>query len=260
MFKKSLAVGAAALLATAATLQPALAQYQTYDPYYQQYDQYQNQDRYYQQQQSQYERDRAYYERQYNGQYQYQYPSQPYPQPYYGQQPYYGTQPYAPPPPYGYQSPYAYRLQDDPYYRECRQTRAGNQVAGLIIGGLAGAALGSTIARGPARGSGTAIGAILGGALGAGIAGSGTRLNCDDRNYVYNTYYSGFERGIPRQTYRWRNPRTGNYGTFYVSNYYTGQQGYRCANYTQTIWVNGRPVPANGYACRQPDGNWVIMN
>jgi surface antigen len=253
--KKSLAIGAVALLASAATLQPALAQYQPYDPYdpyAQQYNQYQNQNQYYDQQQSQYERDRAYYERQYNN-YQYQ---QPYQQPYYGTQPYQPYQAYPTQPYYGQGQ---YRVQDDPYYRECRPS-GGNQVAGLIIGGLAGAALGSTIARGPSRGPGTAIGAILGGALGASIAGNTNTLDCEDRRYVYTTYYDGFERGIPRRTYRWRNARTGNYGTFYVGDYYRGPQGYRCANYTQTIWVRGRPVPANGYACRQPDGNWVIMN
>ena len=255
MFRtKTLAFGAAALLASAATVQPVAAQYYGNDPYYDRYNQYQ-------QQQSQYERDRQYYDQQYRSQYGNQYSGS---DPYYDQRypapaPYsqgYYYQQQQQPQQYGYDQRYS--LADDPYWRECRQQRQGNQVAGLIIGGLVGAGLGSTIARGPARGSGTAIGAILGGALGAGIAGSS--LNCDDRNYVYNTYYDGFERGIPRRTYRWRNPRSGNYGTFYVRDYYNGPYGRRCANYTQTIWVNGRPVPAEGYACRQPDGNWVIMN
>ena len=251
--RKSLAVGAAALLATAATIQPVAAQYGAYDNNQNQYgnqydnrygDPYANQGQYnndynqqndYQRQQDQYERDRAYYERQRAGQN-------------------YGQQNYGP---QGYGNQYSTQY-EDPYYRECRQQRSGNQVAGLIIGGALGAAIGSTVARGPARGGGTALGAILGGALGAGIGTSS--LNCDDRNYVYNTSYSAFNRGIPRRTYAWRNPRTGNYGQVYVGDYYRGNYGYRCANYTQTIWVQGRPVPASGHACRQPDGNWVIID
>jgi surface antigen len=251
--RKTLAVGLTALLASATAIQPLAAQqYQPYNDYNQnQYNQnqyggddYYRQQEEYNRQQSQYERDRQYYDQQRAGQ-TYQQPNQ-YGSPY-AQQPYNNQ----------YNNQY-YTQNDDAYYRDCRQQRSGNTVAGLIIGGALGAALGSTIARGPARGGGTALGAILGGALGAGVGQNS--LNCDDRNYLYTTSYSAFDRGIPRRTYDWRNPRTGNYGRVYVGDYYRGQYGYRCANYTQTIWVRGRPVPASGHACRQPDGNWVIVD
>ena len=150
-----------------------------------------------------------------------------------------------------------YRADHDAYYRDCGQQRANNQVGGLIVGAIAGGLLGSTIAHGPARGSGTAIGAILGGAIGANIGGN---LSCEDRGYVYRTYYDGFERGRPGAAYRWRNPRSGNYGVFVVQDYYRDRDGFRCAHYTQTIYVHGRPVPARGEACRQRDGNWVIID
>ncbi len=262
--KRYLAATTAALLASAMAIQPVAAQYGPYDnqapgyvsgdPYYERdqnapyagapaNDPYANQP--YSNTLDQYQRDRENYERQreeYDR-------AQAARDQYNNNAPQYGNQ-YGPP-------PQNYRVQDDPYYRECQQRRQGNQVAGLIIGGLLGAGLGSTVARGPARGGGTAIGAILGGALGASVGG---QLNCDDRNYVYNTYYDGFERDVPRREYRWRNARSGNYGTFYVGDYYQGPRGYRCATYTQTIWVRGRPVPANGHACRQPDGNWVIVD
>ena len=225
--RKSLAVATAALLASAMTVEPVLAQYSDrYDDYNRDRQSYDQQLQEYNERLSQYERERAQYDSNYRGG-------------------------------YDYRDTYNYDYRDDAYARDCGQQRAGNQVGGLIVGAIAGGLLGSTIARGPARGSGTAIGAILGGALGANIGGN---LNCEDRSYVYRTYYDGFERGIPRTTYRWRNDRTGNYGDFTVNDYYRNRDGIRCAHYTQTIWVRGRPVPATGEACRQRDGNWVIIS
>lgn len=161
----------------------------------------------------------------------------------------YGADRYGPPP------AYAYRAEQDPYYRDCVQQRQGNTAGGLIIGAIAGGVLGNAISRGPQRGPGTALGAILGGAVGAGI---GSNLRCEDRAYVYRTYYDGFERGRPHARYAWR--RGGINGYMQVGDYYRGPQGYRCATYTQQIYVRGRPEVAEGHACRQPDGNWVLID
>ena|SRR5882672_2530104 len=161
--------------------------------------------------------------------------------------------PYARPEPYGYR----YSADQDPYYRDCVQQRQNNTAGGLIIGAIAGGVLGNAVSRGPQRGPGTALGALLGGAVGAGI---GSNLNCEDRGYVYRTYYSGFERGRPHARYSWRSPRTNVYGYLEVGDYYRGQEGYRCATYTQRIYVRGRPEVAAGHACRQPDGNWVLID
>jgi surface antigen len=153
--------------------------------------------------------------------------------------------------------PYRYSADQDPYYRDCVQQRQNNTAGGLIIGAIAGGVLGNAVSRGPQRGPGTALGALLGGAVGAGI---GSNLNCEDRGYVYRTYYSGFERGRPHSRYAWRSPRTSVYGYLEVGDYYRGPEGYRCATYTQRIYVRGRPEVAAGHACRQPDGNWVLVD
>jgi hypothetical protein len=58
----------------------------------------------------------------------------------------------------------------------CAQQRHGNEVAGAIVGGIAGAAIGNGASHD--RGAGTALGALAGGALGAGIGGAAT--NCED--------------------------------------------------------------------------------
>jgi surface antigen len=165
-----------------------------------------------------------------------------------------------PPPPPSYaneQYRHDYRAEDDPAYNDCRRQRANNQAGGLIIGAIAGGLFGNAITRGPSRGPGTVLGAIGGGALGAAIGGN---LNCDDRDLAYRTYYSGFERGRTHARYPWRSPRTGAYGYLEVNDYFRDRDGYRCARYTQEIWVQGRPETASGIACKQPNGAWAFVS
>jgi surface antigen len=166
---------------------------------------------------------------------------------YYAQtdQGYYGRDDY-----YSASDHYAYR-------RECERQRANNQVGGLVFGAIAGGLFGNAVSSRRNRGGATAMGAIVGGALGAGIA---SNMNCDDRYYVHQTYYDGFERGYSNRTYQWRNPNTGHHGAFRVGDYYRGNAGQRCATYAQTIWIQGRPERARGYACRRGDGSWEILS
>jgi len=146
-----------------------------------------------------------------------------------------------------------YNYNDDNFYQECRQTvDPGGVIAGALIGGL----LGNAVGRGGGRGGATVAGVILGGAVGAALT---RNLDCEDRSYAYKTYYDGFNAGRPNVPYQWRNPRNGHYGEFRVNDYYNDQDGFRCANYTQQIYVNGRPQVATGRACQQPDGTWTIV-
>jgi len=163
----------------------------------------------------------------------------------YSGQGYYGRDDY-----YSASDHYAYR-------RECENQRANNQVGGLVFGAIAGGLFGNAVSNRRNRGGATAMGAIVGGALGAGVA---SNMNCDDRYYVHQTYYGGFERGYSNRTYQWRNPNTGHYGAFRVGDYYRGPAGRRCATYAQTIWIQGRPERARGYACRRGDDSWEIIS
>lgn len=149
----------------------------------------------------------------------------------------------------------AYTYEDDVFYRDCRTSvDPGGVIAGALIGGLLGNALGSGSG---ARTGTTVAGVIVGGAAGAALTRD---VNCDDRSYAYRTYYDGFNAGRPNAVYQWRNPRSGNYGNFRVADYYNDPDGFRCANYTQQIFINGRPQAASGRACQQPDGTWAIVN
>jgi surface antigen len=125
-------------------------------------------------------------------------------------------------------------------------------LGGALVGGLLGNALG----HGGGRAGATIAGVVVGGAVGAALT---SHLDCNDRSYAYKTYADGFNTGRPG-TYRWRNPENGHYGTFRVETYYSDPDGFHCANYTQQVFVDGRPQAARGRACQQPDGTWAIIS
>lgn len=148
-----------------------------------------------------------------------------------------------------YQREYTY--QDDNYYKQCRtKVDPAGVIAGALIGGLLGNALG--------RGSGgaTIAGVVAGGALGAVLT---KNMDCEDQSYAYKTYYDGFNSGRTNVPYQWRNPRNGNYGEMRVLDYANDRGGFRCANFTQEIFIRGQPQAARGRACQQPDGTWAIV-
>lgn len=147
-----------------------------------------------------------------------------------------------------------YSYNDDSFYQECRQTV---DPAGVIAGALIGGLLGNAVSRGGGKTGGTIAGVVVGGALGAALT---KNLDCEDRSYAYKTYSDGFNAGRPNSNYQWRNPKNGHYGDFRVADYYNDPDGFRCANYTQQIFINGRPQAASGRACQQPDGTWAIVS
>ena len=148
-----------------------------------------------------------------------------------------------------YPGPYTYR--DDIYYRECRhQSDSAGVLGGAVIGGL----LGNAVSDRRNRTGPTVAGVVLGGLAGAALT---SRMNCGDRSYAYRTYHRGLNAGPGR--YGWQNPQTRHRGEFYVQDYYRDRYGNRCANYSQTVWIDGRPQEATGYACQQPDGTWTFV-
>jgi len=147
-----------------------------------------------------------------------------------------------------------YTMNDDPYYRECHsQPDPAGALVGAVIGGLLGNAAGGRHDGGAA----TFAGIIAGGAVGASLT---SHLSCDDQSYAYRTYAQGFGAGRPNAVYDWQNPRTGDRGELHVMDYYEDEDNFRCAAYSQTIYVGGRPQEARGRACQQPDGAWAIVD
>ncbi len=147
-----------------------------------------------------------------------------------------------------------YTYNDDKFYQECRQTV---DPAGVIAGALIGGLLGNAVSRGGGRTGGTIAGVVVGGVLGGALTRG---MDCEDRSFAYKTYYDGFNAGRTNASYEWRNPKNGHRGDFRVGDYYSDPDGFRCANYTQQIFIDGRPQAASGHACQQPDGTWAIVN
>ena len=145
-----------------------------------------------------------------------------------------------------------YSYQDDVYYRECRN---GPDPAGVLVGALIGGLLGHTASGG--RTGPTVAGVVVGGAIGAALT---SNLDCEDQSYAYKTYYDGFNSGRANSRYEWRNPRNGHHGELRVGRYYNDPSGFRCTNFIQDSYVQGRSHKVSGMACRQPDGTWAIVN
>ncbi len=146
-----------------------------------------------------------------------------------------------------------YTYNDDFYYQQCRNSP---DPAGTILGGLIGGLIGNAAGRDGNRTGLTIAGVIFGGAIGASLT---SNMDCGDRSYAYKTYYEGFNSGRPGSRYQWSNPGTGHRGEVRIGTYFNDPGGFRCSNFTQTIYIQGRAQNANGTACRQPDGTWAIV-
>jgi surface antigen len=134
------------------------------------------------------------------------------------------------------------------------------EVIGTLLGGIVGGIIGNQFGRGRGRTAATVAGVVLGGIAGNAI----TRDRwCGDRRadaYYYNhAYYDAFDTPRYGQRYEWRNDYSGNWG--YVQPLEeVDYQGYdECREFTQTIYIDGRPQQGRGVACLQPDGSWRIV-
>jgi len=147
----------------------------------------------------------------------------------------------------------SYSYNDDSYYRDCRSSP---DPAGVIAGALIGGLIGNSVGQNGNRGGATVAGVIVGGTVGAVMT---RNLACEDRGYAYRTYYDGFNSGRANTTYRWYNDRNDHNGELRVADYYNDPDGFRCANFSQIVYVYGRAQEARGRACQQPDGTWAIV-
>lgn len=125
------------------------------------------------------------------------------------------------------------------------------------VGGLGGAAAGGLLAAATGGGNtGIAAGVLLGGLLGGAI---GDRLDAADRRQAQQTAQHALETAPAGTQVAWRNPDSGNFGTVTPTKTYQQADGQYCREYQQTITIDGQPHQAYGTACRQPDGNWKII-
>lgn len=131
-----------------------------------------------------------------------------------------------------------------------------NRAAGTAVGAGLGALLGSTIGEGSGRDF-----AIAGGALLGALAGSEIGSRLDERDRLLQRQAAQEARVAPiGEEITWRNPDTGNAGSYTpVREGRTGSGRY-CRMFEQEIMVDGRRETAEGVACQRGDGSWEVMN
>ena len=97
------------------------------------------------------------------------------------------------------------------------------------------------------------LGALLGNEV-------GKSLDRMDEMHASRTYNTAMESTPTGQTVAWNNPDSGHSGTYTPVKTYQSTTGTHCREFQQTITVGGRTETAYGTACRQPDGDWKIVN
>ena len=126
-----------------------------------------------------------------------------------------------------------------------------------IIGGVGGATAGALIASAfDANTAGVLGGMILGGLIGGAI---GDRMDAADRREAHQATHAALETKPSGTTTRWQNPDSGNSGAVTPTRTYQAQSGEYCREYEQEVTINGETQTAYGKACRQPDGNWQVV-
>ena len=137
-------------------------------------------------------------------------------------------------------------------------TEAGQkQQVGTLLGAVGGALAGSAIGDGKGQLAAIAVGTLLGAGIGQQV---GKSLDKADQLAMRDTMYSSLERNPSGQSSEWRNPDSGNSGTFVPQPAYQTASNQTCREFQQTITVGGRQESGYGTACRQPDGSWQIQN
>ncbi len=123
---------------------------------------------------------------------------------------------------------------------------ATKEEQGTVVGASTGALLGGAMTRGNPAG-------VIGGALVGGFIGNriGKSMDDEDRRRAYEAQMAAFERG---ERAEWRNPN-GHYGYIEPRPIYS-YHDMRCREFSQTVFINGRPETMVGRACRYPDGAW----
>lgn len=177
------------------------------------------------------------------------------------------------------------------------QANAGSKTTwGTILGAAVGGVGGAQFGKGNGKTAATIVGTLLGATLGAGTGRSLDRADdiYDGRRVVSqpryqqsrpvyrqqrpvyqqrqgtffgtrDTYnesratYESLEYGRSGQAQAWQNP-DGQQGFITPQPAYQERNGRYCREFTSEVTVGGRVQQAFGTACRQPDGQWQIVN
>lgn len=134
---------------------------------------------------------------------------------------------------------------------------APKQTVGTLLGAGVGALVGSQLGGGKGKLAAVVVGTLGGAYLGSEV---GKSLDAADRVYMERNAQQTLETTKGGTRTAWKNPDTGNSGTFTPTRTYAATSGENCRQYESTIYVDGREETATGTACRQPGGTWKITS
>jgi surface antigen len=139
----------------------------------------------------------------------------------------------------------------------CSSESGPKEIGGTAVGAGAGALIGNAIGGSMGnRVAGTLIGAAMGGIIGNRI---GASLDDEDRRRAYAAQMQALESGPSGAPVAWRNPDSGRYGSVVPGPAYQAN-GSMCRQFTETVYLDGKPTTARATACRNPDGTWTELN
>ncbi len=133
----------------------------------------------------------------------------------------------------------------------CNPSASTSRTVGLILGAAAGGYAGSRFGEGNGKLATTAFGVFVGGLIGRELGSmySGPIGTCAGQ---------ALEFAPEGQVVSWHAPDNGVLYDFTpVRTFQDG--GQYCREYQTKVVIGGRPQSAYGTACRQPDGDWVIV-
>ncbi len=129
------------------------------------------------------------------------------------------------------------------------------QTLGTVVGAGLGALVGSQVGSGKGQIVGVAIGAMAGAWLGS---EAGKSLDESDKMRAQNTAQQTLEYNKTGQVSSWRNPDSGNYGTYMPTRSYSSENK-SCREFDTTITIDGKTEAATGRACRDAEGKWLLV-
>ncbi len=130
------------------------------------------------------------------------------------------------------------------------------QTGGTLLGAGLGALIGSQVGSGKGQMAAIAVGTLAGAWAGSEV---GKSLDKADRAYAERTAQNSLEYAQVGQSQAWRNPDSGNSGTFTPTRTYQTPDRQNCREFETTIYVGGKQETGTGRACRRPDGTWQIV-
>ena len=137
----------------------------------------------------------------------------------------------------------------------CAEDTGKKETLGTLGGAAAGGLLGSQFGGGSGKFVTTGAGVLLGGLIGNQV---GKSLDRADR-VAADQAYKRAQTAPVGETIAWKNPDSGNSGTYTPVREGTSTSGRYCREFQQTVTVGGKTERAYGTACRQPDGTWRIV-